>query len=498
MLNYLKKVSVQIYKLYKIKKIIDKINEVSNEKYNDDSHISQFNDLKQQIFECGSLYVKFFQWYISKLKSNIANYNSNLVFNRFVHYFEDIFENCPYHDLQHTLDVFKDMMPNIDLSTYLDLTTLKVIASGSIGQIYYAKTLENQEIAIKVKHPNIDNDLNNQKELVSLIKWLQSFNYLKNKFNLFFNIDDFLYDINLQCDFNNEASNNIRFQDNFKDSNKYIIFPQILFQSRDLLISEYISGNDFNCLTEFQKSQATINFVCFFYQMLFIDNWIHGDLHCKNWKIRTFKENDKEEVQLIIYDCGICFENITSQLTRDFWFSIGTYDIDMLTNIIKKFIVSYNNDIDDSNLDNELKYMLKTLESNGLGVSIIMKSIISFFGKHNIMIHKFLLNFSILMCLVEEFLKKNDIINCYVTNELYNKMNMYNLINDSQLDVIAFTETKNCFKKVGEIFKEKSKTKYQEYNNNLKKNNINKDETISRTLFTSLEYSNLIFKPIEE
>ena len=102
------------------------------------------------------------------------------------------------------------------------------------------------------------------------------------------------------------------------------------------------------------------------------------------------------------------------------------------------------------------------------------------------------------MCLVEEFLKKNDIINCDVTNELYNKMNMYNLINDSQLDVIAFTETKNCFKKVGEIFKENSKTKYQEYNNNLKKNNINKDETISRTLFTSLEYSNLIFKPIEE
>ena len=496
MFRYLKNISTQLYKLYKINRIINRIHSIGNEQCSDDLHIKHFQELKEQIFSCGSIYIKFFQWYISKLKSNTSIENSNLVFDKFVKYCEDIFENCPYHNLEYTLDSFKEMMPDIDIDSYINMSTLKEIASGSIGQIYYAKTLEGQEIAIKVKHPNIDTDLENQKELVNIIKWLQSFDYLKKKFKLFFNIDDFLYDINLQCNFNNEALNNKKFQENFKDSSKYIVLPKILFQSKDLLISEYISGNDFNNLTDFQKSQATINFVCFFYQMLFIDNWIHGDLHCKNWKVRTITDNDKEEVQLVIYDCGICFENINNELTRDFWFAIGTYDIDKLTEVIKKFIISYNDEIDDKNLENDLKTLLKNLESNGLSLSIVMKSIITFFSNHNIMIHKFLLNFSILLCLIEDFFKKNDVINCDSTKEFYNKMNMYNLINESQLDVIAFTETKNCFKKVGDIFKENSKKKYENYTDNLKKNNIN--EKANRKLFTTLDYSTLKFTPIIE
>jgi predicted unusual protein kinase regulating ubiquinone biosynthesis (AarF/ABC1/UbiB family) len=142
-----------------------------------------------------------------------------------------------------------------------------------------------------------------------IIKWIQSIDFIRKKYSLFFNIDDFLNDINLQCDFNNEADNSKQLAQYYEDSSRLIVFPKILVQSRDMLISEYIPAHAFETLTDFQKSHATLTFVCFFYQMLLVDNLIHGDLHCKNWKVRINPENNID-VQIVIYDCGICFNNI--------------------------------------------------------------------------------------------------------------------------------------------------------------------------------------------
>ena len=331
----------QIHNIYKIKTHIDII--YSNFDEINVNQIEKFESLKQIIFSCGSLYIKFFQWYISKLKSNIIDTNTekdtdtettknltnvrkyNLI--KFITYFEDIFEQCPYHDIEHTKKIFYDSMNGITLDNYVDMSTFKFIASGSIGQVYYAKRiLDNIEIAIKVKHPIISEDLDNQYELIKFIKFIQNIPFLRNYFNIYYNLDDFLLDINLQCNFNNEANNCKIFLENFKDSSNYIVFPKILYQSNDLLISEYIYGESFEELSDMQKYKTSINFICFFYQMLLIDNFIHGDLHCKNWKVRKNKENDN--IQIIVYDCGICFQNSSLQLTTDFWFSLVNYDID--------------------------------------------------------------------------------------------------------------------------------------------------------------------------
>ena len=43
------------------------------------------------------------------------------------------------------------------------------------------------------------------------------------------------------------------------DSKNYIIFPKIIFQSNDLIISEYIEGESFDNLTDMQKSKTSIN-----------------------------------------------------------------------------------------------------------------------------------------------------------------------------------------------------------------------------------------------
>ena len=172
----------QIKNIYQIKQYIDKIynSNINDNDANDqnDSIEYIFESIKQKIFACGSLYVKFFQWYISKLKSTVidktdktyktyktyneCNYNTNVKkITKFIKYFEDIFENCPYHDIEHTKKIFNNSMPNSTLEKYIDINTLGVIASGSIGQVYYARRLEdNLEIAIKVKHPGIDKLVN--------------------------------------------------------------------------------------------------------------------------------------------------------------------------------------------------------------------------------------------------------------------------------------------------------------------------------------------------
>jgi predicted unusual protein kinase regulating ubiquinone biosynthesis (AarF/ABC1/UbiB family) len=471
-------------------------------------------ELRSMIFESGSLYIKFLQWYISKLKSNILDTDTIETRNlsKFVAFFEDIFENCPFHSLDDTINIFinEGGMIGIPMKNYIDMSTIREIASGSIGQVYYARRKKDGlEVAIKVKHPDIVKNLEENKSVIRFISYLQSFQYIRKRYNLVFDIQDFLTDLQEQCDFNNEANNCKKFRENFKDSSRFIIFPKIIFQSEDILISEYIHGHSFNELTPTQKNITTLNFMCFFYQMLFVDNFIHGDLHCKNWKVRIHPEtnlndgtihSDNENtsnVQLIIYDCGICFKNIDANTTRDFWFSLGKYDIPQLSSILKKFIITSNENISIENIEQEISKLFQTILENSVGTSMLMKSIINYFTSHNILIHKFLLNFSITICLLEEFFRYNDVVNREKTNTS-NTVSMYDLINEGHMDIITFCKVKKCYPKVLEIFQNELENKYNNYCNNIKNNNLNENgKQIKPTLFNCLELSGLVMRPPE-
>ena len=303
---------------------------------------------------------------------NKENINKSHKLSKFIKYFEDIFEQCPEHTIEHTEKTFYNSMCGVTLDSYVNINTFKSIASGSIGQVYYAKRKsDNLEIAIKVKHPNIKEDLDNQYEIIKFIKLVQSIKFLRNYFNLYFNIDDFLTDINLQCDFNNEANNCKKFQENFIDSSQCIIFPKIIYQSNDLLISEYIEGESFENLSDIEKYKTTINFICFFYQMLLVDNFLHGDLHCKNWKVRKIKDTTKDinNIQIIVYDCGICFQNSSLELTKDFWFSLINYDTLTLSKVMINFVKnnnSINSSNNSSNIDNKGNNIIDSKGNNNI------------------------------------------------------------------------------------------------------------------------------------
>jgi len=501
MFTYLYKIYNQLKTLYSIKTHIENIykieidndeNEPINE--NEKRRLELLQSLKNIIFKSGSLYIKFFQWYISKVKANIIHIDTteSKISIKLINYFEDIFEQCPYHDLEHTINIFKESMLGIELKDYIDISTFKPIASGSIGQVYYGKRKrDGLEVAIKVKHPTIEKDLENQYELITILKYIQSIHYFKMKYNLIFNIDDFLEDINLQCDFNNEANNVKQFIENFKESSDYVIFPKILFQSNDILISEYVEGESVSTLSDMVKFKTSLNFISFFYQMLFVDNFIHGDLHCKNWKIR-YNETTKL-TQMIIYDCGICFQNSNTKLTTDFWFALINYDIDKLIEILKDFI-KINNDLTipyfiNKTFDEDVSFIFKDMINDSMGTSLIMKILLDVFRNNNLIIHKFLLNFTISMCVIEEYMKQNNLISKTINKNI----TMFDVINDSQLDIIAFCETNKCYTKVGELITLNSKNNFNIYNKNNKLNKFEKNN--AKKLFSSIELSQLTFKP---
>jgi predicted unusual protein kinase regulating ubiquinone biosynthesis (AarF/ABC1/UbiB family) len=508
MLRYLINIYNQLKKIFRIKGILESIHNNLESNLTIPEQEQQWQELKKKIFTCGSLYVKFLQWYISKLKSNILDNQDNepdLIKNTnlkaFVNYFEDIFENCPFHSLEDTQRIFisESGMMGIALEKYIFMDTIREVASGSIGQVYYAKRrVDNREIAIKVKHPDIANNLKEQLSIIGLLGYCQSFSFIRKKYNLIFDVNDFLNDINQQCDFNNEASNCKIFRENFQDSNEYLVFPEVLFQSQDILVSEYIPGYSFDCLTDIQKHITVLNFVCFFYQMLLIDNFCHGDLHCKNWKVRI---TEKGIPQIIVYDCGICFKNINAETSADFWFYLGKYDINGLKEILKKFIIRANNNIQtqlsDESLTNKIGKIFETILDNSVGTGMIMKSIINYFTSHNILIDKFLLNFTITICLLEEFFRKNDVIDRekVVKN---NNISMYDIIQENQLDIISFCKVKKCYPKVLELFMKELDNKYRDYRENIREHNISENNKNNEpVLFGSITLSGMVMQSPE-
>ena len=390
-------------------------------------------------------------------------------------------------------------MIGIAIEQYIHIDTLREIASGSIGQVYYARRIsDNREVAIKVKHPDIARNLEEQLSFIKMLRYIQSFSRIRRRYNLIFSIDDFLSDINQQCDFNNEARNNQQLRTNFQVSRDFVIFPEVLFQSQDVLVSEYIPGTDFTDLSPIQQHMTALNFICFFYQMLFVDNFIHGDLHCKNWKVHIIpsdEEHKPSKVKIVVYDTGICFSNSDCNLTRNFWFALGKYDLKGLTTTIRSFVINNpfdNNPISDEELTIEIDKMFTTILEQSVGTSMGMKFILNYCSNRNIMIDKFLLNLSITICLLEEFFRKTDIVDREKNNP-NNSVAMYDIINENALDIISFCQVKGCYPGVLELFQKEMDNKYLAYQVNLQENNIQEDRknNITPVLFNGLSLSGL-------
>ena len=75
--------------------------------------------------------------------------------------------------------------------------------------------INGEEVAIKIKHPNIKNITSGQMYVINTLVFNKS-KFIKRILNLHLDIEDFMYNLLLQLDFTNEAFNTLRFEKHCK------------------------------------------------------------------------------------------------------------------------------------------------------------------------------------------------------------------------------------------------------------------------------------------
>jgi len=186
------------------------------------------------------------------------------------------------------------------------------IGSGCITQVYKAQLLigrEPQAVAVKIIHPWVREqmhiDLKLLRNLLKICLLLPKFRNYIHWSGINYSLQEFESMMVSQMDLSTEADNLKRFNDNFKH-NPQIVFPRPYdnFVTRDILVESFEEGvpisEYFEADTETKEQIAAIGLVGFM-QMVFVDGFLHDDLHPGN----IFVKKDKGDYKLICLDCGI-------------------------------------------------------------------------------------------------------------------------------------------------------------------------------------------------
>ena len=397
----------------------------------------ELTNLKQDILNNGSISIKFMQWFITKLYNTEED---NTKYKRIIEEFEDIFDKCPFHSDDETNEMFVNSF-GIELADIVKEGTLEKIASGSIGQVYKAELIDGRKVAIKVRHPNVEELKENQMLLINLITTLQNFSYFRNNLNLFADIEDFIYNLNLQIDFKNEVFNNLIFFNTYRDY-PTVIIPKVYYYSSDIIISEFCDGIYFHEITnQYIKKKLALNFVCFNLESAVFNNFMHADLHSRNWKVQ---ENHRDS-KIIIYDFGLCFSSVSADKNRAVWEAIKEIDLQKIIDEIE-FLVQG----DTSNITIEDLSSNGLLQENKFEMNIVMKKLRSVFVKKNLRITKLFMNFMVWACLIEDVVFDSG---CFITDE--GNPNKDDLIQHQRASIIAYCETAKSYPLVLEYMKKK-------------------------------------------
>ena len=245
----------------------------------------------------GPVFIKIFQ--------HIIEYEDDIPFLKNLYrYKNNIKENISYHNSDHSCLILKKYNLNIKI---LD----KTYKSGSMGQVI--KCLYNNKLsACKVIHPNIRVDIFTTFYILEILV-----NLFGNKYNIRY--DEIYKTIVEQSNFKNEADNMIVFSNNFKNID-FIKFPKIFYFNNECIISEFVNFNVESTLSYNDIREGYILYNITFYHMLFIDNYIHGDLHTGNWKII---KDSKNKFKIVFFDTSnvIKVKKIT-ELRKLFFYNI--------------------------------------------------------------------------------------------------------------------------------------------------------------------------------
>ena len=181
----------------------------------------------------------------------------------------------------------------------------KHIASASIAQVYSGVLRTGERVAIKIQRPNIKHKIEIDLILMRVLakQVVKTYPGLTS-FNLIGFVEDFGENLMKELDFNNEASNMLRFTDMFKDDPSCYIPKVFIHHSRQrLLVMEYIEGlrpDDIDGLRSagFDPQVIAVNGTHIILKMILRHGFFHADPHPGNIFIRG-------DNQIVLLDHGM-------------------------------------------------------------------------------------------------------------------------------------------------------------------------------------------------
>jgi hypothetical protein len=341
--------------------------------------------------------------------------------------FSSFYENCNIHELSYTRQVFIDEYCDGDEEEFENKLQLDIYAdvkSGSIAQVYKG-IYENQTVALKVVHPEIEYQLIYPMMFVKFYKFMVSNISFLNKYDTPFIFDNFFQNLIKQSDMRTEYRNMSYFYNEYID-NQYVLIPKPIASSKNILIMEYVEGESINEITdsiiEKQKIVALLNL--FIKDNYYFKDYYHSDLHESNWKVKKYSDF----YQLIVYDYGYISKNNIQETFKLVSFYNDTLNVAGLCGCVyehclnikfnqEQLVIRFNNYLNDLNIlirdreplcDEIILRMYNFLVINNISVTPSMFELFV----STILIKKYI----ILYLLIEKVGNSNDdnIINSYL------------------------------------------------------------------------------------
>jgi len=343
----------------------------------------------------GCFIIKITQWIITKLDI-IENINLKEIFDEFILFYE----KCPEHSFEETERIFNEYGLNIN-ELFIELDK-KPIASGTIGQVYQGIYHDGTKVAIKVRHPNIENDCWLPTQIILIYDYLFKNIYFFRRYSIPLDFADFFEEFNLQIDFGTEGKHLDRFNNNFKD-NHLVIFPKHIVSRKKILVMTFEEGEYFENLniSEYKKYKIILTFNMMMRQFCIIDYFVHCDLHPGNWKVRKYNN----EYQLVILDVGLSLL-IKNKLGVNLMYKGKEYqNNNMMIDAIFEFIKNKNYCLEFKNeIKNEFNELYSPSESNSFMGNI--KILIHLLSKRKIILSSELISVCICFSLADNLFRK--------------------------------------------------------------------------------------------
>ncbi|KAL8109263.1 uncharacterized protein LOC141671800 [Apium graveolens] len=209
---------------------------------------------------------------------------------------------CHFKEIKDVL--ISNLGPNLsDIFVSLDE---QPIAAASIAQVHRAVLKDQQEVAVKVQYPGLEQQMKFDLATMSFLS--KSVSLLFPEYRFEWMISEFTKNIAMELDFNQEAKNSERTARNFRDNN-IVKVPFIFweFTTNQVLTMQFCSGgkvDDLDFLKKMEINPITVAkaLVEVFAEMIFVHGFLHGDPHPGNILVSP---EGQHGFSLVLLDHGV-------------------------------------------------------------------------------------------------------------------------------------------------------------------------------------------------